>query len=252
MGKNDSIAIANKTFEDAEAARKQLQTENTKALEEVAFQLRLQDIEDRKTTEDELQLEMLKAQYDREQQLLKEALDNKEISQEVYNQKKLLSDKKYANDTKKIDKQLIEQKRAQNIQMANDGINALTALFGESKALAVASALVNTYQGITAGLKLGYPAAIPAVAFAALTGFAAVKNILKTNKGSSSGDSSAATSNPVTTSGAASFVNSAQTSTIATVSDRPVEQNTVVTPPVLVLEQLQEVQNQQAIKINSD
>ena len=175
---------------------------------------------------------------------------NKEISEELYLQKKSLAEKKFRSDTTKNDKILADQKRALNISMAQDAIGALQGIFGESKALSVAAALINTYQGITAGVKLGYPAAIPAVAMAAATGFAAVKNILKTNKNSSSGGSTSST--PVATSGTGSFVNTAQTETIARVSERPTEQNTVVTPPVLVLETLAEVQNNVAIKINSN
>lgn len=252
-GKNESIALANKSFEEGEAERRKVQLDNQKALEEVAFQIRLQNIEDRKTEEDELQNEMLKAQYDREQELLKQALDSKEISQELFNQKKLLSDQKYANDVKKLDKSLIAQRRANNIQMANDSIAALNSLFGESKALAIASALINTYQGIASALTAPSLAQkIAGVAFATTTGFAAVRNITATNKNSTASGTSVGASNPVTTSNSGNFVNSAQTTTVARVSDRPVEQNTVVTPPVLVLESLQEVQNQQAIKINSD
>jgi DNA repair exonuclease SbcCD ATPase subunit len=49
------------------------------------------------------------------------------------------------------------------------------------KALAVGQALINTYLGIAAGVKLGYPAAIPAVLAASVTGFKAVKSILAVN-----------------------------------------------------------------------
>jgi chemotaxis protein histidine kinase CheA len=48
------------------------------------------------------------------------------------------------------------------------------------KALAVAQALISTYTGISRGVALGFPAAIPAVISAAATGFGAVKNILAT------------------------------------------------------------------------
>ena len=69
----------------------------------------------------------------------------------------------------------------------NESINALSAVanavgkqtaFG--KGVSVASALISTYEGIAKGVKLGYPLAIPAVIAASATGFAAVKNILKT------------------------------------------------------------------------
>ena len=60
------------------------------------------------------------------------------------------------------------------------------------KALAVAAALINTYQGISAGVKLGYPAAIPAVLAASVTGFKAVKSILSVKvPGGGGGGSSA-------------------------------------------------------------
>ena len=248
-GKVDSISIINKNYEEAEKIRKQTQIENEKALSEVSFQLKLQDILDKDAAEQEIKQALLIANYENEQALLVEALSKKEISEEVYRKKKLLAEKKFNADTKANDKILAEQKQANNLTMLKQGIAALSALFGESKAVAVAGALVNTYEGIAAGVKLGYPLAIPAVAMAAATGFAAVKNIMKTNKTSTSGSTTTAT--PVTT-GASSFVNVAQTSTVATVSEKPVEQNTVVTPPVLVLETLQEVTTQQQIKIKSD
>ena len=248
--KNETLTTIQANFDEAETANRLVAEANRKALDDVAFQIKLQDIQDRNATEQEIQVALLQANYDNELVLLNQSLANKEISEELYLQKKSLADKKYRSDTAKNDKILAEQKRAINIGMAQDAIGALQGLFGESKALSVAMALVNTYQGIAAGVKLGYPAAIPAVAMAAATGFAAVKNILKTNKNSSSSGSTSST--PVATSGTGSFVNTAQTETIARVSERPTEQNTVVTPPVLVLETLAEVQNNVAIKINSN
>src|SRR5690606_30421621 len=60
---------------------------------------------------------------------------------------------------------------------------AMASIFGEEtqlgKAAAITQALINTYLGITAGVKLGFPAMIPAIAAATATGFGAVKNIAK-------------------------------------------------------------------------
>jgi len=220
-----------------------------KALEDVAFQIRLQDIADKNASEQEIRQALLAEQYAQELALLDQSLADKAVSEGVYLQKKVLAEKKFSSETKKNDKVLAAQKQSNNVQMINDSIGALQAIFGESKALAVASALMNTYQGITAGVKLGYPMAIPAVLFAAATGFAAVKNILKTNKDSTSMDTSAA--RPVTTSGTGSFVNTAQTETVARVSDTPQQQQPIVTPPVLILESLHEAQNNLAIKVGS-
>lgn len=79
----------------------------------------------------------------------------------------------------------------------SEAVGRQTAL---GKTLAVAGALIDTYKGIAAGVKLGWPLAIPAVAYASATGFNAVKNILKTNvPGKSGGGGSAPGSSAPTT-----------------------------------------------------
>ena len=82
-----------------------------------------------------------------------------------------------------IDKLTSEQKIALAQQTAS-ALTAVSDILGKEtaagKALAISAALINTYQGISAGVKLGFPAAIPAVAIAAATGFSAVKNIIAT------------------------------------------------------------------------
>lgn len=261
QAKNESLTIIQANFDEAEKVRLETAAANAKILEDLSFQIRLQDIQDRDATEQEVKRALLQANYDNDLLLLQEQLDKEKsvyglskeqlaFLDEKYAKEKSLIDKKYKAETKKDDKILAAQKRATNVQMIQDSIGAAEAIFGESKALSIASALINTYQGITAGVKLGYPAAIPAVAMAAATGFAAVKNILKTDKGSSSIDSSSA--KPQTTSGSGSFVNTAQTETVAKVSETPQQQNTVVTPPILILESLLEAQNNLAIKVESN
>jgi len=88
--------------------------------------------------------------------------------------------KKKAETDKDIDKKVNDAK----VQMAEQSLGQIGALLGESakaqKAVGIASALINTFEGITAGVKLGFPLAIPAVLAAATTGFAAVKNIAST------------------------------------------------------------------------
>jgi len=250
-GKNESIAIASAAFDEGEKVRLQVKASNDRALEEVAFQIRLQDIVDRDATEQEIKTELLAANYARDLELLDAALASQTISEDVFRAKKELAEKKFNSDSLKNDRILAAQKRANTAGMVQDGIAALESLFGESKALSIASALVNTYLGITAALAAPtLSQRIIGITLATATGFAAVKNILKTNRTSSSIDSGSAA--PVTTSGSGSFVNNSQTSTIATVSTAPVESNTIVTPPVLVLESFLEVQNQVAIKVKSE
>lgn len=247
--KNETIKVANESFTEAEKVRKEAELTNTRALEEVAHQIRLQDITDRGLTENEIRQATLQENYDNELLLLNQSLADQKVSYEVYTQQKTLADKKFSAETSKNDKAIAAQKKALNNQMLSDGVSALNSLFGENKAVAVASALINTYLGITAALAVPFPASIPAVAAAAATGFAAVKNILSSNKGSTSVDSGSA--KPITTSGTGSFVNTAQTETVARVSEKPESNAPIVTPPVLILESLLEAQTQHHIKITS-
>ena len=96
-------------------------------------------------------------------------------------QQRLDAHKANATAMQKIDEakyqgqQALIKATSDSLAMASDVIGKQTAV---GKTMALASALINTYQGITAGLKLGYPQAIPAVAMASLTGFGAVKNIM--------------------------------------------------------------------------
>lgn len=102
---------------------------------------------------------------------------------------------------KEADEKRAEEKkilRQQEIEATSQMFGILSDLLGRSskagKAFAIAQSLINTYQGITAGVKLGYPAAIPAVAAATITGFNAVKKIIATNPKSGGSSSSVSTS----------------------------------------------------------
>jgi hypothetical protein len=129
--------------------------------------------------------------------LERELLDKKDLLLKEYFDKNLISENAYnagveanSNARKEIDKKeadakiALAQGVAQALNQASDLVGKQTAI---GKTLAVASALISTYQGIAAGVKLGYPAAIPAVAMAAMTGFSAVKNILAVKVPSASG-----------------------------------------------------------------
>ena len=248
-----NVAIINENFKTSEKQRIEIEKREAETLANVEFEMKLLRIEAEGTAETEKQKEILTAQLEEKKRLLDEDLANEKKTAGEVRALKELEDKKYAAATKKIDKEIANTKKANTVGMVKDSLNAAAAIFGENKAVAVAMALVNTYEGIAAGVKLGYPAAIPAVAAAAATGFAAVKNILSTNKdtssGSSGGSSGGASSVSTPT---AVFDNPARTQTIAKLQDAPQTNNTPTTVPVLVLESLDEVKGQQQIKIKSN
>lgn len=70
--------------------------------------------------------------------------------------------------------------------------------FEISKAWAVADALISTFQGIAAGVKMGWPQGIPAVAWAAATGYAQVSAIKNQQFGGAGGAAASGGGAPAT------------------------------------------------------
>jgi hypothetical protein len=126
------------------------------------------------------------------------------------------------------------------IKATVDTLNIVSDVLGKEsaagKALAISGALINTYLGISAGVKLGYPAAIPAVLAAAATGFKAVKSIMATKipgAASASTGGGGSMSAPSLSSSTAPITPQAQTTTLSTQS---INQIGVATSRAYVLE----------------
>jgi hypothetical protein len=143
---------------------------------------------DKKLAKNETDLELEKDLLDQRDALLEEQFANSLISEDQY------TASVEANAKARVD--IAKKEADQKIALAQQSAAALTALSdivgketAAGKALAISSALINTYLGITQALKLPFPASIPATVIAATTGFSAVKNIIATKVpgGSSSG-----------------------------------------------------------------
>jgi hypothetical protein len=165
------------------ALQKQLEIRNKQELDaldqtfaEEAAVKELEDL-DKEIAKAELSLQMEKDLLDEKEALLKDQFARKVIDEEKYNQQVAgLTDARIQLGKKEqAAKEQILEAVKQSLAIAADVIGKDTKA---GKALGVASATINTFQGISAGVKLGFPMAIPAVAAAAATGFAAVKNIL--------------------------------------------------------------------------
>jgi hypothetical protein len=175
---------------------------------------------------EDLEKELAKA--DLSLQMEKDLLDQKEILINDQLKAELISKEAFTQADAELTQARIElaQKEAdakmQLVQAVGQSLNMAADLVGKDtkagKALGVASAAINTYQGIAAGVKLGYPAAIPAVAMAAATGFAAVKNILAVKVPGGSGGASAPSVNTSapTTMGAVPTIGSSPVTALGT------------------------------------
>jgi hypothetical protein len=178
------------------AIQKQLEVRNKEELDaleltfaEEAAAKELDDL-DKEIAKADQSLQIEKNLLDQKQMLLQAQLDAGLISEQAFNQ----ANAELTNSRIELAQREAEAKM-QLLQAVGNSLNMASDLVGKDtkagKALGVASAAINTYQGIAAGVKLGYPLAIPAVAMAAATGFAAVKNILAVKVPGGSGGASA-------------------------------------------------------------
>lgn len=194
--RQDIEANENLTAEQKSTLKIALATKEKKALDD------LQLTEDKRLADKELaDLDARLAKNENDLQIEKDLLDQKDILLKDAFNKKLITEEQYtagveanAKARTEIDKKEADAKM-QLIQMVGQALTQAADIAGKEtaagKTLAVAGALINTYQGIAAGVKLGFPLAIPAVAMAAMTGFGAVKNILAVKTPGASGGASA-------------------------------------------------------------
>lgn len=194
--RQDIEANENLTAEQKSSLKIALATKEKQALDD------LQLTEDKKLAEKELaDLDARLAKNETDLQIEKDLLDQKDILLKDAFNKKLITEEQYTSGVEanakartEIDKKEADAKM-QLIQMVGQALTQAADIAGKEtaagKTLAVAGALINTYQGIAAGVKLGFPLAIPAVAMAAMTGFGAVKNILAVKTPGGSGGASA-------------------------------------------------------------
>lgn len=252
QGYVSNIELIEKNYEESKRQREELARQEAQTLADVSAEMRILALQEQGAAETEVQRLTLDIQLEQKKLALDLEYANEKRTAEEIRALKELEDKKYAVATKKINDQVAAAKRATNSSMVKDSLAAASAIFGENKAVAVAMALVNTYEGIAAGVKLGYPAAIPAVAAAAATGFAAVKNILKTDKSGGGGGGSSSSGASSVSTPAAVFSNPARTQTVATVDAAPNIDPQTVQVPVLVLSDVNELNKQNALKVKSD
>ena len=206
-----------KEIDDKEAADKKKKQEEEDAKEKAAAEKKKKEEEAaalKKKKEEEAEakkkIDLLKTQAEDENLKAdqKRAILEKErqLNQEYYD-KGLIDQETYLKNSQDIDKADTDIKKSENeakkqlLDSYLGALNGVADVIGKQttagKAISVASALISTYEGIAKGVKLGYPAAIPAVISAATTGFAAVKNILavKVPNGGGGGGSAPVTPN---------------------------------------------------------
>src|SRR5690606_35604307 len=119
-------------------------------------------------------------QFDTRKAAIDESLSNQDTSQELYSARLEQIQRPRINVEIPNEKALAEEK----LKLATGLFDAAASFIDKDskagKAIALAKAGINMYQGISAGVALGFPAAIPAVAFATSTGLKSIKDIVST------------------------------------------------------------------------
>jgi hypothetical protein len=185
LGEQNRLAIAEITAE-REAIEKQ-EAEELRALE---FEAELERLLQEGATRFEVQQAQNNEQFALQKAALDESLKNQEISQELYTARlgKLQADRTKAEITN--EQILAEEKLSLATGLLDSAAKIIDKDSKAGKAIALAKAGINMYQGISAGLTVPPPGNYSAVAFAAATGLKAIQDIVATKLPSASGSGS--------------------------------------------------------------
>ena len=169
-----------------ERARVKAEQDKAKADQQIATDLEL--LRQANTTQQEEELFQAQQKYEKLIALANKYGQDTTTITELYGQQVQDINKKYNKDEVK-DEKLTQQAK---MGIVNNSLSALTGALGENskvgKGIAIAQALMNTYQGITLALASSPPPFnLIAAATAGATGFKAVKDIMKTDPVSGSG-----------------------------------------------------------------
>ena len=160
----------------------EIEKEEKKAQQEFDFQDKLLTLQEQGATQWEIEEEQMRQNHEQEREALNELLASNQVSQEEYNKRLSILNRKQSQDEINLKRKTEESK----LQLALGALSQAKQLFGEhtavGKAAAVAEAMINTYLGITKALS-AYPPPYNAI-MAGVTGAMGmlnVKKIMETN-----------------------------------------------------------------------
>lgn len=173
-----------------EKEREQNRKDEAAAQRALDFELELELMQQQGATKFELERMMLQEQNDIKQQLLDDQLAKGLISQEQFNLQSLRLSKELKDAETKIEQAKVQMKLNLTKGLLTAIGSQIDAASGAGKAIALAQAGINMYEGITADLKLGWPMNAIAIAKDTITGMAAIRNIMNTKIPSATGSGS--------------------------------------------------------------
>ncbi len=201
--------IANKEIDDE---RKEIEREEAAQQRVIDFEQELARLQEEGASKFEIEQERI-----RQQRVTQKAEADQERAQG------LISEQLYQSKLNQINQQARRADLANEKALANQKLaltanvlGSISSLIGKEsaagKAVAVAQALINTFQGITSALAAPWPLSIPSAVVAAATGFKAVDDIVNTDptKGTSKGGGVASVSSDMQSATRSSGINAGQ------------------------------------------
>ena len=172
----------NEKAKELSKQQSEIEKEEKKAQQELDFQDKLLTLQEQGATQWEIEEEQMRQNHEQEREALNELLASNQVSQEEYNKRLSILNRKQSQDEINLKRKTEESK----LQLALGALSQAKQLFGEhtavGKAAAVAEAMINTYLGITKALS-AYPPPYNAI-MAGVTGAMGmlnVKKIMETN-----------------------------------------------------------------------
>ena len=154
-----------------------IEKEEKKSQQELDFQDKLLTLQEQGATQWEIEEEQMRQNHEQEREALNELLAGNQVSQEEYNKRLSILNRKQSQDEINLKRKTEESK----LQLALGALSQAKQLFGEhtavGKAAAVAEAMINTYLGITKALS-AYPPPYNAI-MAGVTGAMGMLNVKK-------------------------------------------------------------------------
>ncbi len=171
--KDDHDTQSRELRNQADQQEKELKKQN----DELDFQDKLLTLQEQGATQWEVEEEQMRQNHEQEREALNELLTSNQVSQEEYNKRLSILNRKQSQDEINLKRKTEESK----LQLALGALSQAKQLFGEhtavGKAAAVAEAMINTYLGITKALS-AYPPPYNAI-MAGVTGAMGMLNVKK-------------------------------------------------------------------------
>ena len=167
----------NEKAKELSKQQSEIEKEEKKAQQELDFQDKLLTLQEQGAMQWEIEEEQMRQNHEQEREALNELLANNQVSQEEYNKRLSILNRKQSQDEINLKRKTEESK----LQLALGALSQAKQLFGEhtavGKAAAVAEAMINTYLGITKALS-AYPPPYNAI-MAGVTGAMGMLNVKK-------------------------------------------------------------------------